>query len=99
MGEKTLTFSWKYDSEVDIESEFYIATETDEYVIKEKSKASKGYYNIVAQLNLEDIEGKEWRKFGDGNVITAQKCGDLALADTGWKCISELDDKDRKSVV
>lgn len=95
MGEKTLTFSWKYDPKVEVENEFYIATETDEYVIKEKSKASKGYYNIVAQLNLEDIEGKEWRKFGDGNVITAQECGRLALVDTGWKCISELDDKQR----
>lgn len=89
MGEKTLSFSWKYDPEVELENECYVATQTDEYVIKEKAKGTGDYYNLVAQLNLEEIEGKEQSKF-EKIESTAKDCADAALEGTGWKCVSTL---------
>ena len=92
-GDKTLSFSWNSRNKIQIPHEYYLRTDKDEFVVKENSKGSNGYRNIVAKLNLEEIEGRVW----DDYVVkecTAQYAADYALTDTGWSCISTVP-KDR----
>lgn len=86
-GDKTLSFQWYSQSGIQIKNEYYIRTNTDEYVVKENAKASNGFRNITARLNLEEIEAKTWKTF-TASDSTAKAMADLALADTGWTCIS-----------
>ena len=60
-GDKTLSFT--YLGRKTIEPEYYIQTQTDEYVIKEKSHSTDGLPQYVAILNLEELEGKAWSSF------------------------------------
>ncbi len=88
-GDKTLSFSWHRRNERQIPHEYYLRTDKDEFVVKENSKGSNGYRNIVAKLNLEDIEGRVW----DDYVVkecTAQYAADYALTGTGWTCVSTV---------
>ena len=63
--------------------EFYIETQDDEYVVKEKSVSTDGFLSFVAVLNLEDLEAKPWSSFGvtESTIADAAK---LALAGSGW---------------
>lgn len=88
-GDKTLSFLWHQSNHQKIPQEYYVRTDKDEFVVKENSKASKGYRKIVAKLNVEEIEGRTWSEF----IIegcTAQEAADYALTDTGWSCISTV---------
>ena len=88
-GDKTLSFLWHQNNHQKIPQEYYVRTDKDEFVVKENSKASKGYRKIVAKLNVEEIEGRTWSEF----IIegcTAQEAADYALTDTGWSCISTV---------
>lgn len=91
-GDKTLSFLWHQSNSQLIPQEYYIRTDSDEFVIKENSKASGGYRKIVAKLNIEEIEGRTWSEFIiDG--CTAQEAADYALTDTGWSCISAISEE------
>lgn len=80
--DKTLSFSININNADLLELEGYLRTKYDEFVIKEKNY-SDGYYNIVAVLNLEELEGKAFEDF-DSTEQTIEKCVDTALAGTGW---------------
>lgn len=100
MGEKKISFTYPYTARLKIKNEFYIRSETDEFVVKETSKGKNGYYNIAAELNLEDIKGRahaEYTTVDGGN--TAQECADAALRDTGWTCVSTIGNKKRGIVL
>lgn len=92
-GDKTLSFLWHQNNWQRIPHEYYIRTDTDEFVVKENSKTSNGYRKIVAKLNIETIEGRGWREF-TLKGCTAQEAADYALTDTGWICRSTVS-KDR----
>lgn len=80
--DKTLSFSININNADLLELEGYLRTKHDEFVIKEKNY-SDGYYNIVAVLNLEELEGKAFEDF-DSTEQTIEKCVNTALAGTGW---------------
>ena len=88
-GDKTLSFLWHKRNKQQIPQEYYVRTDTDEYVIKENSAASNGYRKIVAKLNIEEIEGRSWSEY-IVNGVTAQEAADYALTDTGWSCVSTV---------
>lgn len=88
-GDKTLSFLWHQNNRQKIPHEYYIRTDTDEFVVKENSKTSNGYRKIVAKLNIETIEGRGWREF-TLKGCTAQEATDYALTDTGWICRSTV---------
>lgn len=88
-GDKTLSFLWHQKNALKIPQEYYIRTDTDEYVVKENSKTSNGYRSITANLNLEDIEGRPWMDYTVESV-NAKAAADYALTDTGWTCVSTV---------
>lgn len=81
-GDRTLSFTYMARHH-EICEEYYIETEDDEYVVKEKSVSTDGFLQFVAVLNLEDLEAKPWSSFGvtDSTIADAAK---LALAGSGW---------------
>ena len=96
-GDKTLSFLWYGRTGIQIKNEYYIRTETDEYVVKENAKAQNGFRSITARLNLEEIEAKTWKTF-TASDSTAKEMADLALADTGWTCISSVPVGKRRNI-
>lgn len=92
-GDKTLSFT--YLGRKTIEPEYYIQTQTDEYVIKEKSHSADGFPQYVAILNLEELEGKAWSSFSV-KESTVDEAARLALAGTGWT-IGECDVKKKRN--
>lgn len=89
-GDKQLSFLWHVNNKIKMCLECYIRTDTDEFVIKENSKGSNGYRKIVANLNLEDLEGKAMEKF-EAVEHTVKECADMALSGTGWRCVCDMD--------
>ena len=71
--------------------ENYIQTETDEYVIKQIN-ITDNYYDITAQLNIDELEGTHWETFKTTEQ-TALQAANMALAGTGWTCKCELTKK------
>ncbi len=71
--------------------ENYIQTETDEYVIKQIN-INDNYYDITAQLNIDELEGTHWETFKTTEQ-TALQAANMALAGTGWTCTCELTKK------
>ena len=71
--------------------ENYIQTQEDEYVIKQIS-ISGNYYDIVAQLNIDELEGTHWETFTT-TAQTVQQTANLALAGTGWTCVCDTSKK------
>lgn len=98
MGDKSLSFSWHPNNGVEIKNEYYVKTDTDEYVVKERTKRADGFYSIVARLNLEELEGNPIKKF-TADKLSAQECGNAALQGTGWKCVSMITDKKRSFIM
>ncbi len=96
-GEKTLSFLWHQSNRQKIPQEYYIRTDTDEFVVKENTKDNSGYRKITANLNLEDIEGRAWREFIIKDV-TAQEVADYALTDTGWTCVSTVSKTKKRNI-
>ncbi|MDU7031677.1 MAG: phage tail protein, partial [Clostridiales bacterium] len=89
-GDKQLSFLWHINNKIKMCLECYIRTDTDEFVIKENSKGNNGYRKIVANLNLEDLEGKAMEKF-EAVEHTVKECADMALSGTGWRCICDME--------
>lgn len=81
-GDKTLSFLYLAKHHT-LSNEMYVRTRQDEYIIKEISENSDGFPEIVAALNLEDLEGKAWGTFSVKDV-TIEEAARLALAGTGW---------------
>jgi phage minor structural protein len=81
-GDKTLSFTYlaKYHK---LCCEMYVQTENDEYVIKEISQDTNGFPNIVAALNLEELEAKAW-KTASFTDVTITEAARTLLAGTGW---------------
>ena len=78
-ADKTLTFS----TPSMVEEEGYIRTPKDEFVIKSVNVTNKGWYNVTAALNVEDLEGKEWKSF-ETIETTIEDALNLAFVGTGW---------------
>ena len=82
-GDKTLSFTYLAKTH-DIREEYYIQDETDEYVVKEVNLSSDGFPQIVAKLNLEELEGNPWEKFTVTDS-TIEEAARLAITGTGWR--------------
>jgi phage minor structural protein len=84
-SDKKLQFTARYEDIVGyVMNEGYIVTESDRFVIKEISSSSNdGEKDVVAQLDLETLEGKAWTSF-DSTEQTISECLSLAFAGTGW---------------
>lgn len=96
-GDKTLSFLWHKRNRQQIPQEYYIRTDTDEYVVKENAAASNGFRKITAKLNIEEIEGRCWSEF-IVNGVTAQEAANYALTDTGWSCVSTVSQEKLRNI-
>lgn len=94
-GDKTLSFGADQSVVNKIELEDYIITKTDEYVIKQINDSDNNFYDIVAKLNIDALEGNAIQKF-ETVEQTALNTVNLALAGTGWTC--ECDIKKKRTV-
>lgn len=81
-GDKTLSFTYLAKHHK-LENEMYIQTREDEYVIKDISEDSDGFPQVVAVLNLEELEAKPWKEFSVTDA-TIDEAARLVLAGTGW---------------
>lgn len=81
-GDKTLYFTYlaKHHS---LTNEMYVRAKDDEYVIKEVPVATDSFPQIVAVLNLEDLQKDMWRTFSVTDV-TIDEAARTVLAGTGW---------------
>ena len=81
---ETLSFSAPYRNIRNaVVNEGYIETRTDRYVVKEIEKNTEGTAKVVAQLDLESLEGKVFREFRSEEQ-TIKSALQLAFAGTGW---------------
>lgn len=85
-GDQKITFNYPINGShvEDLKVENYVRTKTEEYVIKSVSESdTKNEY--IAQLNIEELESKQ---FISGFLQTEQtiaQCLIVAFADTPWK--------------
>lgn len=81
-GDKTIYFTYlaKHHS---LTNEMYVRTKDDEYVIKEVPWATDSFPQIVAVLNLEDLQKDMWQTFSVTDV-TIDEAVRTVLAGTGW---------------
>lgn len=81
-GDKTLSFVYlaKHHS---LQNEMYVQTKDDEYVIKEVPATTGAFPQIVAVLNLEDLQRDMWQTFSVAD-ITIDEAVRTVLAGTGW---------------
>lgn len=84
-GDKTLGFSIPKNLAGKIELEDFIRTKTDEFVIKQMNTNDNGEYDIVAKINIDELEGASFQNF-ETVEQTANDTANLALAGTGWTC-------------
>ena len=90
--DRTLSFSIPVNAmPLDMMLENYIQTQEDEYVIKQIT-LNGNYYDITAQLNIDELEGTHWEKF-ETTEQTIQQTANLALAGTGWTCTCNISKK------
>lgn len=84
LDDRTLSFSALYRNIRNaVVNEGYIETRTDRYVVKEIEKNTEGTAKVVAQLDLESLEGKVFREFRSEEQ-TIKSALQLAFAGTGW---------------
>lgn len=93
-GDKKLSFSCEKKTGRKIQNEFYIKSNTDEFVVKSIRNATEKRCTINANLNLETLEGKPVVKF-EVSEWTAQRCVEEILIDTGWTYEVDLPEKQR----
>ena len=99
-SDKVLSFEAEISDIKDIvENEGYIETPDDRFVIKEIEEHSDGSATVIAQLDVEALEGMTWPKFVSGGVetngVTIQAAMQLALAGTGWTILESTVTKKR----
>lgn len=87
-GDKTLSFTYLAKHHA-LENEMYVRTQNDEFVIKEVPATTDNFPQIVAVLNLEDLQRDMWQTFSvtDTTIDAAVR---TVLAGTGWT-IGECD--------
>ena len=84
LDDRTLSFSAPYRNIRNaIVNEGYIETKDDRFVVKELEKNTDGTATVVAQLDLESLEGKAFREFRSEEQ-TIRAALQLAFAGTGW---------------
>lgn len=84
LDDRTLSFSAPYRNiRKAVVNEGYIETRADRYVVKEIEKNTEGTAKVVAQLDLESLEGKVFREFRSEEQ-TIKSALQLAFAGTGW---------------
>ena len=84
LDDRTLSFSAPYRNIRNaIVNEGYIETKDDRFVVKELEKNTDGTATVVAQLDLESLEGKVFREFRSEEQ-TIRAALQLAFAGTGW---------------
>lgn len=84
LDDRTLSFSAPYRNIRNaVVNEGYIETKADRYVVKEIEKSTEGTATVVAQLDLETLEGKAFREFRSEEQ-TIRAALQLAFAGTGW---------------
>lgn len=93
-ADKTLSFT--YLGKLELKEEYYLQTQDDEYVVKEINASSDGFPEVVALLNLEELEGKAWNTFA-ATESTLKEAADMALAGTGWR-VGTCDIEKRRSI-
>lgn len=85
-GDKELSFEYPaHGNMVDkLQAEYYIRTETDEYVLKsiEEGEILNKY---LAVLNVEELEGAVFPTGFESVEQTIRACLEFAFEDTGWK--------------
>lgn len=81
-GDKTLYFTYMAKHH-NLENEMYVRTKEDEYVIKEVPGTTGSFPQIVAVLNLEDLQKDMWQTFSVTDV-TIDEAVRTVLAGTGW---------------
>ena len=83
-GDKTLSFLIPIDSKLTtvLEEEGYIETKDHCFVIKGINSNFKNC-NVIAKLNVEELEGKFFKKF-EAVEATAEATINSILVDTGW---------------
>lgn len=91
-GDETLDFEVPRGSthETAIETEGYVRTKRQEYVVKKTDRTtSNTMTKVEASLNIETLEGTPFV----GGFVTIEKtlaeCMEAALVDTGWRCSVE----------
>jgi phage minor structural protein len=63
--------------------EMYLRDDGQEYVVKETTSPDKGWIEVVAMLNLEDLEGHPFTDFTVSN-LSLSSAMIAAVAGTGW---------------
>lgn len=83
-ADKELSFSipLNYENIDFLEEEAYIRNKEDEFVIKTLG-INDNYVTVKANLNLEELEGKEWESF-ESVEQSITDCLKLAIAGTGY---------------
>ncbi len=84
LDDKTLSFSAPIRNVRGyVENETYIETKEDRFVVKEVNKSTDKSVSIIAQLDMEALEGKAFRTFKTTEK-TIEECLRLTFAGTGW---------------
>lgn len=84
LDDKTLSFSAPVRNVIGyIKNEAYIETKEDRFVVKEVNKSTDRMVQVVAQLDLEALEGKAFRSFKTTEK-TMEEALRLAFVGTGW---------------
>lgn len=91
-GDKTLSFTYRAKSGLDIRNEYYVETKEDRYVVKEVGASSDDFPTFVCQLDLEDLEAEMLEAFSAIDV-TLTDAANLALAGTGWTVDTDITKK------
>lgn len=93
-GDKKLSFCCEKKAGRKIQNEYYIKSNTDEFVVKSIKNMTEKKCTITANLNLETLEGKPVIKF-EVSEWTAQRCVKEILMNTGWTYEVDLPEKQR----
>ena len=83
LDDKTLEFNALIADISALENEGYIETETDRFVIKEIRPSSGGTADVLAQLDVETLEGKTFVRF-ESVEKTLSEAMAIVFAGTGW---------------
>lgn len=95
-GDKTL--SLRVFGVPEISNEWYIDDGEQEYVVKEAKVSEQGYVDIVAVLNLEELESKAWKLYSMKNA-TVVVAAALAIQGTSWTVAQSSLTKKRNAAV
>ena len=82
-GDEEISFTVLPSVAVNIDCEYYVQTEEQEYVIKSVQDISGGEKSISGNLNLEDLQAITWQNFSLTKT-TAEEAVKAAITSSGW---------------